>query len=124
MKTRFSTQDEYFSVLPSHLKEPMSQIRLALKDAVPDAQEVISYQMPALRFNGILVYYAAFKNHIGYYPTNSGILAFEKELRGYNTGKGSVQFPLDKPMPLDLISEIARFRYFENLEKKKNSHKS
>ena len=118
MKTHFSTADEYFSVLPSHLRVPMNRIRAALKEAVPEAEEVISYQMPALKFKGILIYYAAFKNHIGYYPTNSGILAFEKELKGYKTGRGSVQFPLDKPMPLDLISEIARFRYFENLEKK------
>ena len=117
MKTNFRTTDEYFEVLPDHLKKCLTQIRMALKEAVPEAEEVISYQMPALKFRGILLYYAANKNHIGVYPTNSGIIAFEKELKPYKTGKGSIQFPIDQPLPIDLIAEIARFRYLETLGK-------
>lgn len=117
MKTYFKTTDEYIDVLPVYLKDLLIQIRTALKEAVPEAEEVISYQMPALKFKGILLYYAAYKNHIGLYPTNSGILAFERELKDFKTGKGSVQFPVDRPLPIDLISEIARFRYHECLEK-------
>jgi len=118
MKTNFKTTDEYIEVFPTYLKDLLIQIRTALKEAVPEAEEVISYQMPALKFKRILLYSAAYKNHIGFYPTNSGIMAFEKELKDFKTGKGSVQFPVDQPLPIDLISEIARFRYFECLEKK------
>ncbi len=92
-------------------------MRNTVKKAAPKAEEKISYQMPAFFQKGILVYFAAQKNHIGFYPTSSGIEAFKKELSEYGFSKGSVRFPLDKPLPLNLISQIVKFKVMENLEK-------
>ena len=88
-----------------------------LKKAAPGAEELISYNMPAFKLHGVLVYYAGYKNHIGFYPTGSAITAFEKELSGYKTSKGTVQFPLETSLPLPLITRIVKFRVKENLEK-------
>ena len=97
----------------------LEQIRKTIKQAAPEAEEVISYQMPAYKQHGILVYFAAFTNHIGFYATPNGHLKFKEELSMYKQGKGSVQFPIDQPIPLDLISEIVKFRVDENLKKVK-----
>lgn len=111
--------DEYIVAFPPDIRKKLQSVRQAIKDAAPEAVESISYQMPAFKLNGILVYFAAHKNHIGFYPTPSGIAAFEKELSAYPLSKGSVQFPLDKPIPLDLIKRITEFRVKENLAKSK-----
>ncbi len=109
--------DEYILSFPESIQEILHEVRKTIRAAAPEAEELISYHMPAYRLNGILVYYAAFKNHIGFYATPTGHDAFRKELFGYKTGKGSVQFPLDQPMPLDLITEMVKFRVAENLDK-------
>jgi uncharacterized protein YdhG (YjbR/CyaY superfamily) len=112
--------DEYIAGFPEEVQEILHQVRMTVKEAAPDAEEVISYSMPAFRQNGIVVYFAAFKNHIGFYALPSGNEAFRKELSAFKTGRGSIQFPLDKPMPLDLIRQIVKFRLIENLQKKKS----
>ena len=109
--------DEYIMLYPEKTQKIMQKLRATVKAAAPDAEEKISYQMPAFAQKGILVYFAGWKDHIGFYPTSSGIQAFKKELSGYGTSKGSVRFPLDKPLPVDLISKIVRFRLAENLKK-------
>ena len=116
--------DEYISGFPVEIQEKLISMRETIKKAAPEAVENIAYQMPAFTLNGPLVYFAAFEKHIGFYPVPSGIEAFKEELSVYKQGKGSVQFPLDKPLPLKLVSEIVRFRVEENrikaeLKKKK-----
>jgi uncharacterized protein YdhG (YjbR/CyaY superfamily) len=108
------TIDEYISHFPSDIQEILLRIRGIIKEAAPEAKEKISYQMPAFDLYGSLVYFAAFKNHIGFYPTPSGISAFRDELSVYSSSKGAVQFPLDKPIPYELISRIVKFRVEEN----------
>lgn len=95
----------------------LEQVRSAIRKAAPQAEETIAYGMPAYRLNGPLVYFAAFKHHLGFYATPTGHEAFAKELANYKQGKGSVQFPLDEPIPIDLITKIVKFRVKENLEK-------
>ena len=114
--TKFRTVDEYISSFSKPVQAVLSQVRSAIREAAPAAEEVISYNMPSFRLSGMLVYYAAYKNHIGFYPTPSGIEAFKKELAGYEGAKGSVQFPIDEPMPLALIKKIVKFRVKENLD--------
>lgn len=109
--------DEYIHGFPPEIQEILQKIRQIVHEAAPEAQEVISYQMPTFTLHGNLVHFAAFKNHIGFYPIPSGIEAFQAELAGYISGKGSVQFPLDRPIPYDLIRRIVEFRVKENLEK-------
>ena len=111
------TIDEYIAVCPPDIRRILVELRNTVKKAAPKAEEKISYQMPAFFQKGILVYFAAQKNHIGFYPTSSGIEAFKKELSEYGFSKGSVRFPLDKPLPLNLISQIVKFKVMENLEK-------
>ena len=89
-------------------------MRKTIKAAAPKAEELISYQMPAYKFKGVLVYFAAFEKHIGFYATPTGHVAFKKELSTYKTGKGSIQFPLTEPLPLDLVKRIVQFRVKEN----------
>ena len=120
---KFQTVDEYLASFPEPTKRILKEIRKTIKKAAPAAEELISYNMPAFKLHGVLVYYAGYQNHIGFYPTPSGIEAFKKELSGYVSAKGSVQFPIDKPMPLDLISEIVKFRVEENLENAKTKLK-
>jgi uncharacterized protein YdhG (YjbR/CyaY superfamily) len=114
---KFQTVDTYLEGQSEDIKAKLQQIREVLANAVPEAIEVISYNMPAIKFKQVLVYYAATDKHIGYYPTSSGVAAFEKELGIYNPSKGTIRFPLDKPLPLDLITDIARYRYEEVLKK-------
>ena len=110
---------EYIAGFPPDVREILETIRTTIKTAAPDAEESISYGMPAYKLNGPLVYFAAYKNHIGFYATPTGHAAFSEELSKYKQGKGSVQFPLDEPAPLDLISRIVQFRAEENLKKRK-----
>jgi uncharacterized protein YdhG (YjbR/CyaY superfamily) len=117
--TGFKTIDQYIATFPPNIQAIVQQIRQAIHETAPDAEETISYQMPAFKQNGVLVYFAAFKDHIGFFPTGSGVEAFKERLSGYKTSKGTIQFPLDKPIPLDLVKEIVRFRVSENLKKKK-----
>ena len=114
---KFKTVDEYIGTFPVATKKIMQQVRKTIKDAAPEAEEVISYNMPAYKQEGMLVFFAAYKEHIGFYPTPGGIEAFKKELSVYNSAKGSVQFPIDKPMPLALITKIVKHRVKENQEK-------
>jgi uncharacterized protein YdhG (YjbR/CyaY superfamily) len=114
--TKFKTVDDYFISVPSESLARMKAIRDAIKKAAPHAEEIISYNMPAIKYNGVLVYFAAYEKHIGFYPTPSAISRFGEELSGYHTAKGSVQFPHDKPLPLDLISRMTKYRYEEKLK--------
>ena len=109
--------DEYIAGFPENIQEILENIRATIKRAVPDAAEAISYQMPTFTLKGNLVHFAAFKNHIGFYPTPTGTEKFHKELSVYKGAKGSVRFPLDKPIPYALISKIVKFRVKENLAK-------
>lgn len=111
----FTTIDEYVAQFPADIQKILQEIRAVIKSAAPQAQEKISYQMPTFFLEGNLVHFAAFKNHIGFYPVPSGIEQFKAELSAYKGAKGSVQFPLDKPMPYDLIRRIVEFRVQENL---------
>ena len=112
-----TTIDEYIAMFPEDIQAVLQEIRATIKAAAPEAVEKISYQMPTFAQNGNLVHFAAFTKHIGFYPVPTGIEAFKAELAVYKQGKGSVQFPLDQPMPLDLISRIVQFRVQENLAK-------
>ncbi len=113
------TIDEYITGFPPDVQEKLQKVRATIRKAAPVAQETIKYRMPTFLLNGNLVYFAGFKNHIGFYPIPSGIKEFEKELSVYKQGRGSVQFPLDKPIPYGLISRIVKFRAKENLAKAK-----
>ena len=115
-KSGFNSIDDYIATFPEDTQKILKEIRAVIKAAAPEAVEKISYQMPTFFMNGNLVHFAAFKKHIGFYPTPSGIEAFQKELSVYEGAKGSVQFPLDKPMPLKLISRIVKFRVGENIK--------
>lgn len=116
-KTKWNSIDDYISNFPNNIQSILEKIRAVIKKNAPGAIEVISYQMPAFKLEGNLVYFAAHKAHIGFYPTSSGIEMFKKELAGYTTSKGAVQFPLDKPVPYELLEKIVQFRVKENLER-------
>ena len=116
---QFKTIDEYIKIFPQDVQSILERMRQTIRKAAPEAVEAISYQMPTFKLNGkSLVYFAAYKHHIGFYPVPSGIKAFKKELSQYKTGKGSVQFPIDKPVPHDLVKKIVIFRVKENMKKK------
>jgi uncharacterized protein YdhG (YjbR/CyaY superfamily) len=116
-----ATIDEYIGVFSNEVQEILEKIRITIQESAPEAKEKISYSMPAFEQNGIIVYFAAFKNHIGLYALPSAHKAFREELSGYKSGKGSVQFPINQSIPYDLIAKIVKFRVKENLEKKMNS---
>jgi uncharacterized protein YdhG (YjbR/CyaY superfamily) len=120
MKTKKSAPtpiDEYIAGFPPDVQEILQKIRAIIRKAAPQAAETINYQMPTFTLHGNLVHFAAFKNHFGFYPTPSGIENFKAELAAYKGAKGSVQFPLDQPIPYGLISKIVKFRVKENLAK-------
>lgn len=118
MKKEFHSIDEYIEDFSSELKERLIQMRYTIIEAAPNADEGISYGMPAFKVAGKpLVYFAGYKNHIGFYATPTGHEKFAQELAGYKQGRGSVQFPNNKPLPLDLIKRITLFRVQENLGK-------
>ncbi len=105
--------DKYIAAFPEEIQQRLNQIREVIRRAAPDATEKISYMMPTFYLNGNLVHFAAFKNHIGFYPAPSGIAAFKKELSLYKSAKGSAQFPHNQPLPLELVREIVKFRFGE-----------
>ena len=109
--------DDYIRAAPKEVQKKLADIRKTIRSAAPKSEEKISYQMPAASQNGILVYFAAFKNHIGIFPTASGVQAFKKELVNYECTKGTIHLPLDKPLPLALIRRIVKYRVKENTEK-------
>jgi len=111
------TIDEYIAAFPDSVQEILAKIRTIIHEEAPDAQETIKYQMPTFTLNGNLVHFAAFKKHIGFYPVPAGIQAFKEQLSVYEGGKGSVKFPLDQPIPFDLIRKMVIFRVQQNLEK-------
>lgn len=115
--TKPNNIDEYIADFPKDVQKILEQVRTTIKKAAPEAEEAIKYAIPTFMLNGNLVHFAAFKNHIGFYPAPMGIELFKEELSAYKGGKGSVQFPLDEPMPLELISKIVKFRVAQNLEK-------
>jgi len=115
--------DEYIAGCPQEIQGKLKELRATIKKAAPGAEEKISYHLPAFNLNGILVYFAAQSRHIGFYPTSSGVAAFKKEITGYKTSKGAIQFPLDKSLPLELIARIVKFRVRENAERIKSVKK-
>ena len=116
-KKNFKTIDEYIATFPKNVQVILEEFRRAVREAAPNSTETISYQMPAFKQNGILVWFAAFKNHIGFFPKVSAIEAFKGELSGYELSKGTIRFPLNKPIPFDLVKRIVMFRVKENLDK-------
>ena len=118
MTHQFKTIDEYIDTFPEDVRSILNELRRTITEAAPEAEETINYQMPTFTLNGNLVHFAAFQNHIGFYPTPSGIEAFKDELSPYKGAKGSVQFPIDQPLPLTLIRKIVEFRVKENMERK------
>lgn len=115
-KTNFTTIDEYIATFPAATQTLLQQMRATIQAAAPEATEKISYQMPTFALKGNLVHFAGYDHHIGFYPTPSGITAFAEELSRYKSAKGSVQFPIDEPLPLELISRMVAFRVQENIE--------
>jgi uncharacterized protein YdhG (YjbR/CyaY superfamily) len=116
-QTAPKTIDEYIAGFPDDVQEILEKVRMTIRKAAPDAEETINYQIPTFTLNGNLVHFAAFKKHIGFYPTSTGIEKFKKELSVYEGAKGSVKFPLDKPIPFALIGRIVKFRVKENLDR-------
>ena len=114
-KKVFKTIDEYIATFPKNVQNILEELRRAIRESAPEAEEVISYRMPAFKLNGILVWFAAFKNHIGFYPKTSAIEAFKEELSDYEVSKGTVRFPLNKPIPFDLVKKMVKYRVKENL---------
>jgi uncharacterized protein YdhG (YjbR/CyaY superfamily) len=110
--------DEYIAGFPGEVQELLEKVRATIREAAPEAEEAIKYQIPTFVLHGNLVHFAAFKKHIGFYPAPDGIEKFKEELSAYKGAKGSVQFPLDEPIPFDLISRIVKFRAEENLKKR------
>lgn len=124
LSKKHKTVEEYLSTVPEDVKEALQQLRTIIRQTAPKAKEEISYNMPAYRQHGVLVYFAACKNHIGFYPTSSPIRVFKKELAAYQTSKGAIQFPLDKKLPVQLIKQIVKFRIQEDAERAKTKKKS
>jgi uncharacterized protein YdhG (YjbR/CyaY superfamily) len=122
-KKGFTSIDEYIAAFPAEIQTKLLEMRATIKAAAPEAEEKISYQMPTFYLNGNLVHFAAFKNHIGFYPTPGGIDAFKDELSVYQGAKGSIQFPLSQPLPLELVSKIVKLRVAENSKKAKAKRK-
>jgi len=116
-KGGFNSIDEYIATFPEDIQKILEELRATIKAVAPEAEEKISYQMPTFFLKGNLVHFAAWKNHIGFYPTPSGTEAFKRELSIYEGAKGSVKFPIDKPLPLELIRKIVKFRVAENMKK-------
>jgi len=116
-KAEITTVDEYISQFPADVQERLRQMRTTIRAAAPDAEEILSYGMPAYRQEGNLVYFGAAKAHIGFYPTPLGVETFADEFAAYNGNKGSVQFPFDQPLPLDLVRRVTERRVEQNLAK-------
>jgi len=117
--TNYKDIDEYIAGFPKDVQKILKKIRATIKKAAPKAEEAISYQIPTFNFHGYLIYFAAYKNHIGVYPAPRGVEGFKKGLARYGAGKGTLRFPLDEPVPYDLITKIVEFRAKQNVEKAK-----
>jgi len=115
----FETIDEYIASFPRNVQSVLEKLRQAIRDSAPEAEEAISYRIPTFKSNGNLVHFAAFKDHIGFYPTPSAIEAFKEELSDYEVSKGTVRFPMNKPIPFDLVRRMVSYRVKENLDKRK-----
>ncbi|MBP1767704.1 MAG: hypothetical protein H6P98_1819 [Candidatus Aminicenantes bacterium] len=115
LRPKYKSVDEYIASFPEDTQVILKTLRRVIKGAAPQAEEAISYGIPTFKLKGNLVHFAAFKNHIGFYPASSGIVAFKKELFRYKRSKGTVQFPIDKPIPFNLVKKIVRYRVKENL---------
>jgi uncharacterized protein YdhG (YjbR/CyaY superfamily) len=113
-RTQFKNIDDYIASFPKNVQQALVGLRKAIRESAPEAEEAISYGMPTFKLNGNLVHFAAYKKHIGVYPTPSAIIAFKDELSRYEQSKGAVQFPIDEPVPLDLVRRMVRFRVEEN----------
>ncbi|MDK2826200.1 MAG: hypothetical protein PWQ63_75 [Methanolobus sp.] len=113
-KTEFHNVDEYIAMFPENVQDKLKELRELIREIAPEAEETISYKMPTFRLNGSLLHFAAYKNHIGLYPTPSGITEFKDELSSYKHAKGSVQFPIDETLPINLIRKMVAFRVKEN----------
>jgi uncharacterized protein YdhG (YjbR/CyaY superfamily) len=111
------TIDEYIEQFPPNVRAILQKLRTTIKNTAPSAEETISYQIPAFKYHGMLVYFAGYQNHIGFYPTSSPMKVFKDRLTNYKTSKGAIQFPIDKAIPLTLVKDIVKFRVKENLEK-------
>ncbi|MDF2926177.1 MAG: hypothetical protein K0R57_5091 [Paenibacillaceae bacterium] len=121
--TAYETVDGYISQFPEEIQDKLQALRRVIREAAPEAAEKISYQMPTFALHGNLVHFAAFKKHVGFYPAPSGIEAFKEELAVYKSSKGAVQFPLDQPVPYDLVRRIVEYRAAENMEKARSKSK-
>ncbi|MHC1757698.1 MAG: iron chaperone [Methanosarcina sp.] len=119
-KNTINNIDEYIAIFPKNVRDILEELRKVIRESAPEAEETISYGMPTFKLNGNLVHFAAHKNHIGFYPTPSAIVAFKKELSSYKQAKGSVQFPINEPIPFDIVKKIVEFRVKENEAKIKN----
>ena len=118
-KRQLRTIDEYIAGFPEHVRDILEKLRRVIREAAPRAEEAMRYGIPTFRLNGNLVHFAAFRHHIGFYPTPSAIEAFKEELSSYKQAKGSVQFPIDAPIPYDLVRKIVQYRVEESQESKK-----
>jgi uncharacterized protein YdhG (YjbR/CyaY superfamily) len=121
--TKFKTVDEYFSAFPPKTRNILKGLRKTIREVAPQAEELISYNMPAFKLHGMLVYYAAYDRHIGFYPTSSPMKVFKDELSDYKISKGAIQFPIEKTIPVALVKKIVKFRVNENLEKEAKKKK-
>lgn len=119
MTNKSTNTDEYIAAFPAETQILLRQLRSTIAEAAPEASETISYGIPAFKLNGMLVWFAAHTNHIGLYPRGSGIEEFQDELKHFKLSKGTIQFPLNRPLPIDLITRIVQFRMKENLQKTK-----
>jgi uncharacterized protein YdhG (YjbR/CyaY superfamily) len=115
---KYKTMHEYLDDFPPNIRKILKQLSSAIKSAAPQTEETMAYGVPTYKLNGNLVHFGAFKSHIGFFPTPSAIVAFKKELSKYNLSKGTVQFPLDKPLPIGIIKRIVKYRVKQNLSKK------
>lgn len=118
-RSNFKSVDEYISTFPAPIQNKLKEMRRAVKSAAPEAGEKISYQIPTYTLHGNLVHFAGYEHHIGFYPGAVGVEEFKKEIKGYKFSKGTIQFPLEEPLPLDLVKRIVKFRVKQNSESAK-----
>ena len=116
-RPKYATIDEYIAAFPEDVRKELEKLRRVIRGSAPRAEEAIAYGIPTFRLNGNLVHFAAFKGHISFFPTSSPIPVFKKELAPYKLSKGTIRFPLDRPIPYDLVKKIVRYRVRENLDK-------